>query len=243
MINKMIMKEFEIESLSDLTVMTSDSFPIRSFKLLPVDGKNFSFEPGMFSSIYLHRDDKLFRSYSIASSPGEKYMEFMIEMINGKFTSLLAKLEEGNRVLLTEPKGTFIYDPYIPKDVAFIAAGVGIAPFFSMLRYTKYLNLKKNISLFYSVKHKSDIVNFDELKEYKAIGLKTHITLTRDPVGNDWDGDYGRINLDMLNKYLPDLKGRVFYICGGIKFVKDLVDILTGAGINNDDIKRDIWGE
>ncbi len=237
------MKEFEIESIEELTKQTVDSYPINSFKMKPMDDKNYTFKPGMFSSIYLHREDKLFRSYSIASSPHSDYMEFMIEMINGKFTSQLAKLNKGDHVLLTEPKGTFIYDPYDKKEITFIAAGVGIAPFFSMLRYTKFINLKRNISLFYSVKHRSDIVNFSELKSYEDIGLSLYITITRDPKYDDWNGEYGRINIDMLNKHLPDLKNRIFYICGGIKFVKDLVQTLTSNGVNDEDIKRDIWGE
>jgi len=240
---KLMMKDFKIESIKELTKMTSDSFPINSFKMIPNDGKKFDFKAGMFSSIYIHKDDKLFRSYSIASSPSENYIEFMIEMINGKFTSLLANLSEGDEVFLTEPKGTFIFDPDDERDITFIAAGVGIAPFFSMLRYLKYLNKRKNMTLFYSVKHKTDIVNLTELKSYEYLGLKIHVTLTRDPLDRMWDGEYGRINLEMLNKYLTNLNNRVFYICGGIKFVKDLVDILINSGVKDDDIKRDIWGE
>lgn len=240
---KLMMKDFKIESIKELTKMTSDSFPINSFRMIPNDGKNFDFKAGMFSSIYIHKDDKLFRSYSIASSPSENYIEFMIEMINGKFTSLLANLSEGDEVFLTEPKGTFIFDPDDERDITFIAAGVGIAPFFSMLRYLKYLNKTKDITLFYSVKHKTDIVNLSELKSYEHLGLKIHVTLTRDPLNSTWDGEFGRINLEMLNKYLTNLNNRVFYICGGIKFVKDLVDILIKSGLKDDDIKRDIWGE
>jgi len=240
---KLVMKDFKIESIKELTKMTSDSFPINSFKMIPKDGRNFDFKPGMFSSIYIHRDDKLFRSYSIASSPSDNYIEFMIEMINGRFTSLLANLSEGDEIFLTEPKGTFIFDPNDDRDIILIAAGVGIAPFFSMLRYLRFVNRKKNMTLFYSVKHKTDIVNLTELKSYENIGLKIHITLTRDTVDSTWNGEFGRINLEMLNKYLNNLDNKVFYICGGIKFVRDLVDILIKSGVKDDDIKRDIWGE
>ncbi len=240
---KIMMKPFKIESIRELTGKTVDSFPISSFKMVPKDGKKFDFKPGMFSSIYVHQDDKLFRSYSIASSPNEDYIEFMIEMINGKFTSILSKLYEGDEVFLTEPKGTFIFDADEERDITFIAAGVGIAPFFSMLRYLRYLNKKKNLTLFYSVKHKVDIVNLQELKSYEDLGLKMHITLTRDPPDASWNGEFGRINIEMLNRYLKNLNNNVFYICGGIKFVKDLVDILIKSGVKDDDIKRDIWGE
>ncbi|MEM2056336.1 MAG: FAD-binding oxidoreductase, partial [Thermoplasmatales archaeon] len=105
MLGKLSLKAYEIYEIKDLTQGESDSFRISSFKLKPEDGKNFTFKPGQFSSLFLNPEDKLFRSYSIASSPLDDHMEFMIEMINGRFTSLLAKLEVGDRLYVTEPRG------------------------------------------------------------------------------------------------------------------------------------------
>lgn len=243
MAEKMSLKPFSIYEIKDLTVGEPDSSKIRSFRLRPIDGINYEFKPGMFSSLFLKPTDKLFRSYSIASSPKENYLELLIEMINGKFTSLLSSLREGDQVYVSEPRGTFIYEPDKIEKALFLAAGIGIAPFFSMLRYLRDINLTRDIVLFYSVKHKADIAYPEELKASSHFGTKLFFTVTRDPQDKEWKGGKGRINMKMVKSYVNDLQSRMVYICGGIKFVKDIVEELKNEGISDENIKRDIWGE
>ncbi|MEM0140961.1 MAG: FAD-binding oxidoreductase [Thermoplasmatales archaeon] len=243
MLGKLSLKPYGIYEIKDLTHGESDSFKISSFKMRPEDGKNFDFKPGQFSSLFLNPNDKLFRSYSIASSPLDDHMEFMIEMINGRFTSLLAKLKVGDRLYVTEPRGAFIFDPEVRKGSLFLAAGIGIAPFFSILRYLKQKGIRKDIYLFYSIKHRDDIVNRSELESFSENGLRIIYTVTRDPEDPSWKGERGRINMEMIKKHVPDFRERDVYLCGGIKFVKDIVAEFVAEGFNDQDIKRDIWGE
>lgn len=243
MLGKMGLKPFSIYEITELTHGEPDSPRIVSFKLRPVDGQRFDFVPGMFSSLFLKPEDKLFRSYSIASSPNEDHMEFMIEMINGKFTSLLANLKVGDEIYVSEPRGAFTYQPDSQHSDLFLAAGIGIAPFFSMLRFLRSRNLKRNIYLFYSIKHKEDIVNSSELQSYEDIGLKLVYTVTRDHGDNNWNGERGRINMQMIKNHVEDFASSTVYLCGGIKFVKDIVEELKSEGIKDEQIKRDIWGE
>ncbi|MEM0134586.1 MAG: FAD-binding oxidoreductase [Thermoplasmatales archaeon] len=243
MLGKMGLKPYLIYEIKDLTHGEPDSPRIASFKMRPRDGQNFEFVPGMFSSLFLSPDDKLFRSYSIASAPTEDHLEFMIEMINGRFTSQLANLEVGDEIYVSEPRGAFIYQPDSGGNDLFLAAGIGIAPFFSMLRYLKSKNLRRNIYLFYSIKHKEDIVNPSELQGYAGLGLNLVYTVTRDPDDVQWNGERGRINMQMIKNHVKEFASGTVYLCGGIKFVKDIVEELKSEGIRDEQIKRDIWGE
>lgn len=243
MLGKMGLRPFTIYEIKELTHGEADSSKIMSYKMKPKEGQNFNFVPGMFSSLFLSPEDKLFRSYSIASSPMDDHMEFMIELINGKFTGQIADLNEGDEIYVSEPRGAFLYDSNDVRNAMFLAAGIGIAPFFSMLRYIKHKGIRKDICLFYSIKHKDDIVNRDEIEEYRQNGLKTVFTVTRDPQDQAWDGERGRINMKMVADHVPDFVSRTVYLCGGIKFVKDIVTELKERGVKDDEIKRDIWGE
>jgi ferredoxin-NADP reductase len=243
MLGRMGLKPYSIYEIKNLTNGEPDSPRIASFKMRPRDGSRFTFIPGMFSSLFLNPDDKLFRSYSIASSPTEDHLEFMIEMINGKFTSQLANLKVGDEIYISEPRGAFLYEPTDAHSDLFLAAGIGIAPFFSMLRYLKSKQMKRNIYLFYSVKHRNDIVNPSELEEYRELGLNTVYTVTRDPEDDLWKGERGRINTQMIQNHVSDFVSRTVYLCGGIRFVKDIVTELKEKGIKDEEIKRDIWGE
>ncbi|MCL5874661.1 MAG: FAD-binding oxidoreductase [Candidatus Thermoplasmatota archaeon] len=243
MLGKMGLRPYSIYEIRDLTRGEPDSPRIASFKLRPKDGSKFSFVPGMFSSLFLNPDDKLFRSYSIASSPTDDQMEFMIELINGRFTSQLANLKVGDEIFVSEPRGAFLYEPTDAHSDLFLAAGIGIAPFFSMLRYLKGKEMKRDVYLFYSVKHKDDIVNPSELEGFKELGLNIIYTVTRDPENALWKGERGRINTQMIQNHVSDYVSRTVYLCGGIKFVKDIVTELKDRGVKDEDIKRDIWGE
>jgi ferredoxin-NADP reductase len=243
MLGKMGLRPYSIYEIKELTHGESDSPRIVSFKMRPKDGQKFNFVPGMFSSLFLNPNDKLFRSYSIASSPTEDHLEFMIELINGRFTSLLANLKEGDEIYVSEPRGAFLYEPSDKHNDLFLAAGIGIAPFFSMLRYLKSKNMKRNVYLFYSIKHKDDIVNLSELEGYKELGLNIIYTVTRDAENEPWSGERGRINMQMIQKHSGDFVSRTVYLCGGIRFVKDIVEELKSEGIADEEIKRDIWGE
>lgn len=243
MLGKMGLKPYTIYEISDLTDGEPDSPRIASFKMRPEDGEKFNFIPGMFSSIFLDPNDKLFRSYSIASSPTDDHIEFMIELINGKFTGQLANLNEGDRIFLSEPRGAFLYDSNDTHGDLFLAAGIGIAPFFSMLRFLKSNGIRRDVYLFYSIKHKEDIVNLPELEGYRNVGLTTVFTVTRDPDDGHWNGEKGRINTQMIQRHIGDLVSRTAYLCGGIRFVKDVVAELKKIGVRDEEIKRDIWGE
>ena len=243
MLGKMGLKPFSIYEIKELTQGEPDSPRIVSFKMRPVDGQRFDFVPGMFSSLFLKPEDKLFRSYSIASSPNEDHLEFMIEMINGKFTSQLANLKVNDEIYVSEPRGAFTYQLDSQHSDLFLAAGIGIAPFFSMLRFLRSSNLKRNIYLFYSIKHKEDVVNPSELQSYGELGLKLVYTVTRDPENNNWNGERGRINMQMIKKHVEDFSSSTVYLFGGIRFVKDIVEELESEGIEDGRIKRDIWGE
>lgn len=236
----MQIKAFTITKKEPLTNGTNDSHPIFSFTLEPTDGINYSFTPGQFVTIF--NDDKsIFRSYSISSSPNQRYIELLIEMIDGKLTSYLKRKETGDILMIGEPRGNFTLDKSHSKFV-FLAAGVGIAPFLSMLRYSKYNSERLDSYIFYSVKHVSDIVYFDELKGYENHGAKLIINVTREKqIGEGFVE--GRINIDEITKIVYDYKDREYLICGGLSFARSLRQNLIAAGIKTENIKSDVWGE
>ncbi len=236
----MQIKEFIITKKEILTYGAADSYPIYSFKLEPSDGKNYEFIPGQFVTVF-NEDRTVFRSYSIASTPGLGHIELLIEMIDGKLTSYLKGKDEGEVLMIGEPRGNFTIDKENQKLV-FLAAGVGIAPFLSMLRSFKSKGEKTDSFLFYSVKHISDIVYHEELKGYEEYGLRIIINVTRDK--NPGNGFMeGRINLEEIKKTVNDYKERQYYICGGLGFARFLKQTLMNEGIRPDNIKSDIWGE
>ena len=65
-------------------------------------------------------------------------------------------------------------------------------------------------------------------------------TVTK-PNHEEWSGRKGRIDSELLKENV-DL-GSLFFLCGPLKFVKDIRVMLESLGVGKEQIKSDIWGE
>ena len=110
-----------------------ESEDIRTFRLEPKDGALPAFKPGNFFILALPDETgkRAQRPYSIASLPGEGYLQFCIAL-KGAFTHLLWKLKKGDSIDVAGPFGLFALAPTDTERV-FIAGGVGISPLRAML--------------------------------------------------------------------------------------------------------------
>jgi len=75
----------------------------------------------------------------------------------------------------------------------------------------------------------------------KQLGIRTIYTITDNEVPAIWPGEKGIINTNMLNKYVPDYKERLFYLSGPHAMVTAYAKLLSGVGIKNSQIKKDFF--
>ena len=54
-----------------------------------------------------------------------------------------------------------------------------------------------------------------------------------------WNGETGRINKEMLSRYLNDLRGPIYYVAGLPAMVGGLREMLVASGVDEDDIRTD----
>ena len=139
---------------------------IKMFQFVPVEGKLMEYKPGHFLTLHLLDENRKSidsRPYSIASSPTQEYIELAIKIINGKFTSKLDKVKEGEIVGIEGPFGSFTYDDQ--KKCAFVGGGTGVAPLIGMLRYIDTKKIRGKFILFFSCRKKEDMPYSDELQK------------------------------------------------------------------------------
>jgi ferredoxin-NADP reductase len=219
-------------------------------KFMPEDGKPTPFEPGMFMMITgIDDTGKRYtgRAFSIASDPSTPGMEFMVikEPTHGDHIgrSHFVDAKIGDIFYLKGPNGQFRFDPKINGKVLFLAGGTGLAPFISMLRHIKVTSSKCDVVLLYSAKYPTEIIAKEELNSYvKDIQIRLLVTITRPQPGDNWTGQTGHIDSDMIKKEAPDYMERVAYICGPLAFVKAVKDALTSLGVPQEMVKADVWG-
>jgi ferredoxin-NADP reductase len=219
---------------------------VTTFTFKSQDGTKIDFSPGMFAML-TYKDpatgEKTARAFSIANTPPSDTLDFFISMIHGKLTSKLESAKVGDVYYMSAPYGQFKYEQKQGEKLLFLAGGTGLAPFFSMLEYIIGRNEKPDIVLIYSVKYPYDIIEKEKLSEMiSLLGGKLAVTVTRHTPDDGWNGDSGHVDAKMILKYAPDAKERTSYICGPPAFVKALKDALVSLGINDREIKAEMWG-
>ena len=154
----------------------------------------------------------------------------------------LASLEKGTKVKVRGPEGQFV----LPKEtdysntIIFLSGGIGVTPFRSMIKYATDKQLPLKIIMFDSNKNKDNVLFKKEFDEWTNTNknIKIVYTITEEDNPNEqsssptsmniWKGEYGRINKEMISKYIDDsiLKDSIFYICGPpgmLKAMKSLI--------------------
>ncbi len=140
---------------------------VMTLKFKPPKGKIFSFKTGQFSlfSFLDNRSEGKIRAYTISSLPQEKYLGITVKKV-GIFSSALHNMKAGEKIKISPAQGNFYpLKSRIrqPVDLVFLAAGIGIAPFYAMIRDFYQQKALNKITLFYSNRTKKEIVFFKQL--------------------------------------------------------------------------------
>ncbi len=174
------------------------------------------------------------RFFTIASSPTEEgIVSLGVKSYNpsSTFKRKLFSLIQGDTVWAASPAGDFILPESASKKLVFIAGGIGITPFRSMVKYLVDRKEKRDIVLFHVAAGK-EFVYKELLKEAEKVGVKTvQVNLSADE----------KLTPDVLKDEVPDFKNRTFYISGSNVMVHSHKDLLKKLGINNSKIITDYF--
>ena len=212
----------------EIKEIARDIFEIRLEK--PENYEYFSGQH-VIISIPEETNSNLKRLYTIASSPHENFLKFIIKSYKDRegLSKKIASLKSGDFLEVSNAKGKLKYS----GEGIFIAAGTGVVPFYSIAKSLhKERSEDKNVLLF-SVKSCDELFLENELRNFFSGGC--HITLTRE----NKDGYfYGRIDEEMIKKFAS--LNKKFYVCGPINFIKDIKGILKKSGIDESKILSEL---
>ncbi len=163
------------------------------------------------------RDDRgLGRALSIASSPLEKDLLFVTKLGGSAMKRALAEMPAGTEVAVGRPIGAFTLPEDKTTPLAFLAGGIGIAPFRSLCRYSTDALTGHDITLFYSSRTPEETPFLDEFNRMSGQNsrLRTVVTMTRVDDPKRWSGLRGRLNAEMIKEGCADWERALYYIAG-----------------------------
>ncbi len=185
------------------------------------------------------------RYFTVASSPTERNLHLGVRYGDtcSSFKRALMNLEPGGHLTAGQLAGDFTLPADTTLPLVFIAGGIGITPFRSMIKYLLDKKESRDIILFYTNRTAADIAYNDLFAEgARVLKLKTVYILTeRGAVPGDWSGETGFITADMIKKHVPNFSSRQFYLSGPNGMVDSYAQLLKTMGVNRRQIHSDYF--
>lgn len=172
------------------------------------------------------------RTFTIASSPTEQTVHLGVRMPQKRstFKTNWFDLTEANTVFAGQVAGSFVLPGNKAEKLLFIAGGVGITPFRSMVKYLIDTRQERDIILVYAAKNEDEFMYKEIFAEASSIGLRTLYAAGSTP-----------LSVEDMKKQIPDMRERKTYISGPPGMVRGIKTGLTKAGVNRRTIKTDFF--
>ncbi len=208
----------------------------RTLVLKPSGHEGFTFEPGQFAWIStartpLHKDRHPISFSSRAYDYGPAEIAFTIRDLGDWSGEIVPKLEPGRRVWVDGPYGVFSADREQGMGYVLIGGGVGVTPMMSICATLAERGDRRPVILFFAGRD-LDSLTFDE--EFRALekrmNLKIVYVIERPP--ENWKGEKGYLNQEILKRHLPAQHKRFqYFICGPPPMMDMVEKALPALGV------------
>ena len=220
---------------------------------IPADLKEeFAFKPGQYLNCRaMVNGEELRKSYSICAVPEDPYLGIAVKQVpGGKMSTYInSTLKAGDLFEVTPPEGKFILPDIIPEDatLVFFAAGSGITPVISQLRYFLEHYPKGQAILFFSNRSSDTIIFREQLQAMNNENMNRfsiYYILTKELTGVEIFS--GRIDQEKCALY-----GRHFFnpeeihtvfICGPELMIMDVKSSMQKMGLREEQIRFELFG-
>ncbi len=175
--------------------------------------------------------------FTLSSSPSDKMLSITTRFFGDKastFKKTLWQLPMGTPLHMADAMGDFV----LPKDVTiplvFVAGGIGITPFHSMIKWLHQKGEKRDIHLIYGA-NQLEQVAFRPL--FEAYGCRFQIILNEPP--KHWEGEQGALSADKILELAGDTSGKTIYLSGPEPMIKTFEKDLLARGLERHRVVTD----
>jgi ferredoxin-NADP reductase len=177
-------------------------------------------------------DDRgIVRSFTLSSFPEEPLLSLTTRLSTppSSFKAALAALEPGAALEANGPFGRFVYTP-TDLLLAFIAGGIGVTPFRSILGDLAARGTHARVVLLYS-NGTSDIPFRTFLDGLRPGWPELQLVYTVTGPDPTWRGPTARIDAEFIRQHVPDLARTRFFTSGPAGLVGAMRATLAGMGV------------
>lgn len=218
------------------------NYNVRTFWFEPEQSVQYT--PGQFIELFLPHEDAddrgIKRWFTLSSSPTDKLLSISTKFEGDKASSFkkhLFDLKPGAELKMVEPMGDFV----LPKDASiplvFVAGGMGLTPFHSIVKWLSDTGEKRDIKILLAFNQPKDILFEDLFRSY----VSDFEVIVSNPNEN-WKGEVGRISADKILTFIGESAEKYrIYISGPEPMVESLEKDMHAKGINKSQLVLDFF--
>jgi len=211
-------------------------------------GRKFDYRPGQYMEWTLPHDSPdnrgVRRYFTLASSPTEDNLRIGVKFYEkgSSFKTALWSIRRSTPIAAGLLGGDFTLPDDKTRKLAFIAGGIGITPYRSMLKYLVDTDDKRDITLLYSERSVADLAYHDVFKDARQrLATKVVYTISDQVAALPQGIRKGQITPALIQTEVPDYRERLFYISGPQPMVAAIRSGLHSLGVAEHDIKTDFF--
>ena len=197
------------------------------------------FKPGQYLSIKLPKvrtqgNEGNVRYFSLVSSPNEtKKFSIATRLSSSAFKQYLFGMNLGEEIEVGGVGGQMILPEPADQKLVFVAGGIGITPFMSMITYALENKTGQDITLLYSNRNRASAAYIDELEKIAAVlpDFKFITTMTDDEY---WPGEKRLVDYEFVKEYVPDYKAAKYFVAGPPAMVLAMANNFDRLGITKE---------
>lgn len=174
------------------------------------------------------------RAFTIASAPHEPELMIATRMRDTAFKRVLKTAQIGTAVRLDGPNGAMVLHDDVARPAVFLAGGIGITPFLSIVRHVVKQRIAHRIHLFYANRRPEDAAFLSELQEMEQLapGYRLIAVMSQpERSAQHWSGETGHIRRELLARHLTELKSPMYYFAGPPAMTMAMRGMLQEIGV------------
>lgn len=179
------------------------------------------------------------RAFSLVHAPYEPELVAATRMRDTAFKRVLRSLPIGTDVKLDAPYGDFTLHRTESTPAVFLIGGIGVTPVRSMIAQAIHDKTAHEITLLHASRTPAELplkADFERLARDSS--RFTYVT-TVESAPDSWPGEHGRVDAEMVKRYVSDLHRPIYYLSGPEGMVKAMRSLLVKLGISEDNIRTE----
>lgn len=212
---------------------------------------DFNFKPGQAIDLVLinpesQNTEPLRHTFSIVSAPYQDDLEIATRLRDTAYKRMLRALIPDAPAAIEGPFGSLSLHKNPSRPAVFIAGGIGITPFISILRQATRDKTQQQLILLYTNRRPEDSAYLDELQQLEKRHERFQLVATMTDIGRSglpWNGKTRPIDAAFVEDATGRLVAPIFYTAGPPGMVETVRSILNDVGVSEDDIRsEDFYG-